>query len=84
MFRLIFLILIVFITTIIITVYGHGRLMEPAGRATLWRFKEFKRFNPVEDYNDNEAYCGGFKVQYLQNNGKCGVCGDGNVQLKQF
>jgi len=28
------------------------------------------------NYNDNELYCGGFSVQWNQNDGKCGVCGD--------
>ena len=31
--------------------------------------------NPV-NYNDNELYCGGFSVQWSNNDGKCGVCGD--------
>ena len=31
--------------------------------------------NPV-NYNDNELYCGGFSVQWQDNGGKCGVCGD--------
>ncbi|XP_023344479.1 uncharacterized protein LOC111713764 [Eurytemora carolleeae] len=31
--------------------------------------------NPV-NYNDNELYCGGFSVQWDENKGKCGVCGD--------
>ena len=31
--------------------------------------------NPV-NYNDNELYCGGFSVQWANNDGKCGVCGD--------
>ena len=31
--------------------------------------------NPV-NYNDNELYCGGFSVQWQDNEGRCGVCGD--------
>jgi len=53
-------------------VTGHGRLMDPPARNAMWRFG-FP--NPV-DYNDNELYCGGFVVQYQENEGKCGVCGD--------
>ncbi|KAF0299686.1 hypothetical protein FJT64_027638 [Amphibalanus amphitrite] len=53
-------------------VAGHGRLMDPPARNAMWRFN-FS--NPV-NYNDNELFCGGFVVQYQQNDGKCGVCGD--------
>ena len=28
------------------------------------------------NWNDNEVYCGGFGVQWAQNQGRCGVCGD--------
>lgn len=38
----------------------------------MWRFGFV---NPV-NYNDNELYCGGFSVQWDQNGGKCGLCGD--------
>lgn len=62
-------------TLILLQVYhvsGHGRLMDPPARNALWRFGYP---NPV-NYNDNELYCGGFSVHWLQNEGKCGVCGD--------
>ncbi|KAJ8722408.1 hypothetical protein PYW07_003588 [Mythimna separata] len=51
---------------------GHGRLMDPPARNSMWRFG-FP--NPV-NYNDNELFCGGYAVQWEQNDGKCGVCGD--------
>ncbi|CAG9767799.1 unnamed protein product [Ceutorhynchus assimilis] len=51
---------------------GHGRLMDPPARNSMWRFG-FP--NPV-NYNDNELYCGGYTVQWEQNDGKCGICGD--------
>lgn len=54
------------------TVHGHGRLMEPPSRNAMWRFGYP---NPV-NYNDNELFCGGYAVQWDQNDGKCGVCGD--------
>lgn len=38
----------------------------------MWRFGYP---NPV-NYNDNELFCGGYAVQWDQNDGKCGVCGD--------
>ncbi|XP_048479610.1 uncharacterized protein LOC105381531 isoform X2 [Plutella xylostella] len=51
---------------------GHGRLMDPPARNSMWRFG-FP--NPV-NYNDNELFCGGYAVQWEQNKGRCGVCGD--------
>lgn len=54
------------------SVYGHGRLMDPPARNAMWRFGYP---NPV-NYNDNELFCGGYAVQWEQNQGKCGVCGD--------
>ncbi|XP_043282677.1 uncharacterized protein [Venturia canescens] len=53
-------------------VHGHGRLMDPPARNSMWRFG-FP--NPV-NWNDNELYCGGYSVQWSQNDGKCGLCGD--------
>ena len=38
----------------------------------MWRYGYT---NPV-NYNDNELYCGGFSVQWAENGGRCGVCGD--------
>ncbi|XP_049867524.1 uncharacterized protein LOC126367815 isoform X1 [Pectinophora gossypiella] len=52
--------------------HGHGRLMDPPARNSMWRFG-FP--NPV-NYNDNELFCGGYAVQWEQNEGRCGVCGD--------
>lgn len=53
-------------------VAGHGRLLDPPGRSTMWRFG----FNSEHNYNDNQLFCGGFTVQWNQNNGSCGICGD--------
>lgn len=47
-------------------------LSEPPSRNTMWRLG-FP--NPV-NYNDNELFCGGYAVQWDQNDGRCGVCGD--------
>ncbi|GFO31860.1 cell wall integrity and stress response component 4-like [Plakobranchus ocellatus] len=51
---------------------GHGRMMDPPSRNSMWRLG-FS--NPV-NYNDNELYCGGRVTQWARNKGKCGVCGD--------
>ncbi|KAL9882632.1 uncharacterized protein ACN427_010358 isoform 3-T4 [Glossina fuscipes fuscipes] len=53
-------------------VKGHGRLMDPPARNAMWRFGYP---NPV-NYNDNELFCGGYAVQWEQNAGRCGICGD--------
>jgi Lytic polysaccharide mono-oxygenase, cellulose-degrading len=57
---------------LIVKVNSHGRLMEPPARNAMWRFGYP---NPI-NYNDNELFCGGYAVQWEQNSGKCGVCGD--------
>ena len=53
------------------SVSGHGRLIDPPARNSMWRYG-FS--NPV-NYNDNELNCGGFAYQ-VSKGGKCGVCGD--------
>ena len=57
-------------------VEGHGKLIEPPSRSSLWRFQEFDIFEPNINYDDNQLYCGSHSVQYGENHGKCGVCGD--------
>ena len=65
-------------TTLIMTLLeiglaaGHGRLMEPPARNSMWRFGFV---NPV-NYNDNELFCGGTERQFNKNAGRCGICGD--------
>ncbi|CAL1533614.1 unnamed protein product [Lymnaea stagnalis] len=51
---------------------GHGRLLEPPSRASMWR----QGFDSPANYDDNQLFCGGVGVQYSENGGKCGVCGD--------
>ncbi|KAG5865738.1 hypothetical protein JTB14_021429 [Gonioctena quinquepunctata] len=53
-------------------VIGHGRIMDPPARNSMWRFG----FPTPVNYNDNELFCGGYAVQWDQNEGKCGICGD--------
>ncbi|XP_055940448.1 uncharacterized protein LOC129970612 [Argiope bruennichi] len=53
-------------------VSGHGRLLEPPSRSSMWRFG----FKTKPNYNDNELFCGGYTVQWQRNGGKCGICGD--------
>jgi hypothetical protein len=56
----------------LVHVSGHGRLIEPPSRASMWRYG----FDAPANYNDHELYCGGFSRQWQTNGGKCGVCGD--------
>ena len=44
---------------IIVSVKGHARLIEPPSRSSMWRFG----FDNPADYQDNEGFCGGFKVR---------------------
>jgi len=53
-------------------VSGHGMLLDPPNRSSLWRFDEEFPIN----YNDNENFCGGIRNQWDIQGGKCGVCGD--------
>lgn len=53
-------------------VEGHGRLLDPPGRSSMWR----KGFHTPVNYNDHQLFCGGAYVQHQLNGGKCGVCGD--------
>ncbi|KAL4220883.1 hypothetical protein ACF0H5_019149 [Mactra antiquata] len=59
-------------SAIVMMVNGHGRLVQPPSRSTMWRFG----FDNPRNYNDNQLFCGGFSVQYGENGGKCGICGD--------
>lgn len=58
--------------SLIVSVTGHGRLIDPASRNAAWRYG----FDNPPHYTDNELNCGGFNVQWSTNKGKCGVCGD--------
>ncbi|ESO89722.1 hypothetical protein LOTGIDRAFT_234125 [Lottia gigantea] len=41
------------------TTHGHGRLIDPPSRASMWRHG----FNlPQNDYDDNQGYCGGQQI----------------------
>ncbi|XP_042237817.1 uncharacterized protein LOC121876612 [Homarus americanus] len=53
-------------------VEGHGRLVDPPARGTMWRLG----FDTPAHYNDHQLFCGGFSRQWVQNRGRCGECGD--------
>lgn len=51
---------------------GHGMMMDPVGRGSRWRVDG----SDPKNYNDMENFCGGAGVQWNQNGGRCGFCGD--------
>ncbi|GFS18892.1 high mobility group nucleosome-binding domain-containing protein 5 [Elysia marginata] len=51
---------------------GHGRLLDPPSRASMWRLG----FDSPADYDDHQGYCGGKSALWNRFDGKCGVCGD--------
>ncbi|KAK2167115.1 hypothetical protein LSH36_32g20072 [Paralvinella palmiformis] len=54
---------------------GHGRLLEPPSRSSLWRFpNQFP--GAVPNYDDNGLNCGGRSYQHFSVDGNCGICGD--------
>uniref|UniRef100_T1JL38 Chitin-binding type-4 domain-containing protein n=1 Tax=Strigamia maritima TaxID=126957 RepID=T1JL38_STRMM len=53
-------------------VSGHGKILMPPGRGTLWRFGHPTPVN----WDDDGNFCGGYSTLWLLNDGKCGVCGD--------
>jgi hypothetical protein len=56
-------------------VIGHGMVLDPVNRASRWKVSPWTNSAP-RDYNDMEGFCGGYFVQWGQNGGLCGVCGD--------
>ncbi|XP_069102406.1 uncharacterized protein [Argopecten irradians] len=57
---------------------GHGRLLEPPSRSSMWRSMrngspEFP--NAPINYNDNQLFCGG-RINFIYQHQKCGICGD--------
>ena len=68
----IMILLLLLTGTTVTIVSGHGRLIEPPSRSTMWRYG----FSNPPNFNDHEIYCGGFTRQWRTNGGKCGVCGD--------
>lgn len=51
---------------------GHGRLIDPPSRASMWRYG----YDTPHNTDDMALWCGGFSTQWEINGGRCGVCGD--------
>lgn len=55
--------------------HEHAYLYEPPSRSSAWLVdKDFEKC--CKNYDYNQMYCGGFKKQWEENGGKCGICGD--------
>jgi len=50
---------VLFLLQMLPVIYGHGMMIEPAMRSSLWRF-DYLGAEP--NYNDNGLNCGGFTV----------------------
>lgn len=59
-------------------VHGHGMVLEPPNRSSMWRYG----FPTPLNYQDNENFCGGFHTQHEIYGGKCGICGDNYGQAR--
>jgi len=62
-------------------VSGHGRIVDPPTRGSLWRVPEYAWANPGHQADDQELLCGGRDVTdpYV---GACGLCGDSILDAK--
>ena len=54
--------LVVMMTMTLRSVSGHGRLVEPPSRSSMWRYG----FNTPHNYDDNALNCGGLNVGTFQ------------------
>lgn len=60
---------------------SHGFLINPPARSSAYR-EDRVRF-PVY-YTDTEMNCGGKSIQWDQNDGKCGICGENWALPKRY
>ncbi|PBC33820.1 hypothetical protein APICC_03207 [Apis cerana cerana] len=67
-----FLLIIFLIGIYFSEIQGRGLMLDPISRSSAWR----KGFSVEPNYNDHELLCGGIDIQYGQNAGRCGECGD--------
>lgn len=75
MLSIVHLSLVGYLINFIIQVQGHGRLVKPPSRSSVWRLGRFKHLHPPINYDDNQLFCGG--VYQRSNPGyQCGICGD--------
>lgn len=58
--HLVFCVLLSFVLMVPSSIDGHGMLLSPPQRSSMFRFK----FNVPPNYNDNGLNCGGYGVSY--------------------
>lgn len=56
-------------------VYGHGYMIDPPARNSIWRVMRDRIPQDKINYTDNELFCGG-RGGLERNGGRCGICGD--------
>ncbi|CAF3730305.1 unnamed protein product, partial [Adineta steineri] len=67
--------LLVFFFFCLISINGHGYLLEPIARSSAWLVDpSFKDCCTYEGHM--EMFCGGVGHQWNTNGGKCGICGE--------
>ncbi|KAJ3649522.1 hypothetical protein Zmor_021262 [Zophobas morio] len=66
------LLALVSLSLLVTETLGHGMMLEPPNRSSLWRSDS----SAPPNYTDNEVYCGGVDFQWNEMDGKCGLCGD--------
>jgi hypothetical protein len=53
---------------LVLEVSGHGMMLDPPNRSSVWRDEKLKElFNATENWADNELYCGGKGVRNSDN-----------------
>ncbi|XP_060063201.1 uncharacterized protein LOC132543700 [Ylistrum balloti] len=55
-----------------VVVRGQGRMVDPPGRSSMWRFG----YDTPANFHDNRLNCGNRKQPLTLFNGNCGLCGD--------
>lgn len=64
--------ILVVLASLVACIAGHGMLMDPVNRLSRWRVDN----SYPREYTDNQGFCGGYAVQWQNNGGRCGLCGD--------
>ena len=55
------LLLVVGVLHLVPPTRGHGRLVKPPSRGSMWRFG----YDTPPNYNDNQLFCGGVSVSFI-------------------
>lgn len=50
--------ILVFVVYLVKDISGHGMMLDPPGRSSMWRFNH----SVTPNYRDNENFCGGAYV----------------------